>query len=560
MIVLKVAIYVRYSSDNQRQESIDAQIRAIKDYCDKNEHEIVRIYQDEAVSATSDNRDQFLQMIDDAKHGWFDAVIVHKLDRFARNRYDSAFYKRELRINNVRIISVLEQLDDSPEAVILESVLEGMAEYYSKNLAREVRKGLNENALKALHNGGVPPLGLNVNPDKTYSINETEAQAVRIIFDMYANGYGYMMIANELNAKNYKTKTGNPFGKNSIYEILRNEKYIGRYVFNRRASKKTGRAEKSADQVTRIDGALPQIVSDEVWNRVQDKMNQQKKPRMNATRVYLLTGHLECGMCGSNYVGASYVKGRNGEKYYIYACTTRDTRNGCRNKNIRADKLEQFVLDTIKHELLNEEAIDHLARMVADIVNEAIGINKDLVADLTKKRDLLRSQIDKLFDLYLDGNIDKNAITERTNRMKADVELYESRLRELSVSDFESLEISKIIKYMNDMRNQLEDADTTVKKMIIDMIIDKIIIYPDDVKIVFKIDPLNQSNKNSAKSASALTQGNAGGGEAYLTIPIVIKRVIIYKHEEKKRPMLGWGFVHQSFSKGRGEGLTTLLN
>ena len=136
-------------------------------------------------------------MIDDAKNGWFEAVIVHKLDRFARNRYDSAFYKRELRHHNVRIISVLEQLDDSPEAVILESVLEGMAEYYSKNLAREVRKGLNENALKALHNGGVPPLGLNVNPDKTYSINESEAQAVRIIFDMYANGYGYMMIANE---------------------------------------------------------------------------------------------------------------------------------------------------------------------------------------------------------------------------------------------------------------------------------------------------------------------------------------------------------------------------
>lgn len=517
MIVLKVAIYVRYSSDNQRQESIDAQIRAIKEFCEKNGYEIAIIYKDEALSATTDNREQFLQMIDDAKNGWFEAVIVHKLDRFARNRYDSAFYKRELRHHNVRIISVLEQLDDSPEAVILESVLEGMAEYYSKNLAREVRKGLNENALKALHNGGVPPLGLNVNPDKTYSINESEAQAVRIIFDMYANGYGYMMIANELNAKNYKTKAGKPFGKNSIYEILRNEKYLGRYVFNRRASKKTGRVEKSADQVTRIDGALPQIVSEELWNRVQNKMNQQKKPRMNATRVYLLTGHLECGLCGSNYVGASYVKGRNGEKYYIYACTTRDTRNGCRNKNIRADKLEQFVIDTIKHELLNDEAIEYLTGLVVDFVNEAIGINKDLVADLTKKRDLLRSQIDKLFDLYLDGNIDKNTITERTNRMKAEVEQYETRLRELSVSDFEKLEKPKIIKYMKAMRKQLDDADDKVKKVIIDSIIDKIIIYPDDVKFIFKIDPLNKSNKNSAKSASSLTQGNAGGGEGSRT-------------------------------------------
>ncbi len=514
---MKAALYARYSSDNQRQESIDAQIRAIKEYCDKKGHEIVRIYQDEAQSATSDQRDQFLQMIDDAQHGWFEIVIVHKLDRFARNRYDSAFYKRELRIQGVKMLSVLENLDDSPESVILESVLEGMAEYYSMNLAREVRKGMNENALKALHNGGVPPLGFNVNPDKTYSINETEAQSVRIIFEMYANGYGYMMIANELNSKQYKTKVGKPFGKNSIFEILRNEKYIGRYVFNRRASKKSGRVEKSSDQVTRIDDALPQIVTIELWNKVQDKMNQQKKPRMNATRFYLLTGKLECGLCGANYVGASYVKGRNGDKYYIYACTTRDTRNGCKNKNIRADKLEQFVLDMIKHELLNNESIEFMADEIVRIVDEAVNINKDLFADLTKKKDLLKTQIDKLFDLYLDGKIDKSMISERTNRMKAESEQYEDRLRELSVSDFESLEKIKIIKYMKDMRTQLEDADNTVKKMIIDMTIDKIVIYPDDVKIIFKIDPLNKSGKNRTSAESALTQGNIGGGEGTCT-------------------------------------------
>ena len=171
---------------------------------------------------------------DQAKDGSFDCVIVHKLDRFARNRYDSAFYKRQLRQSNVRIISVLEQLDDSPESVILESVLEGMAEYYSMNLAREVRKGMNENALQALHNGGVPPLGFNVNQDKTYSINDTEADSVRLIFQMYADGYGYKLIVNELNEKGHRTKQGNLFGKNSIFDLLRNEKYIGRYVFNLR--------------------------------------------------------------------------------------------------------------------------------------------------------------------------------------------------------------------------------------------------------------------------------------------------------------------------------------
>jgi site-specific DNA recombinase len=148
------AIYARYSSDNQREESIDAQVFEIKEYACTNGISTVKIYTDEARSATTDNRPGFLQMIDDAKKGLFDVLLIHKLDRFARNRYDSAFYKRELKKAKVKLISVTERLDDSPESVILESILEGMAEYYSKNLAREAMKGLKENARSCKHNGG----------------------------------------------------------------------------------------------------------------------------------------------------------------------------------------------------------------------------------------------------------------------------------------------------------------------------------------------------------------------------------------------------------------------
>lgn len=236
---MKTAVaYARYSSDNQRQESIDAQVRAIKEYCKKNEIFLIHTYVDEAVSATSDQREEFLRMVEDAKNGTFQLCIVHKLDRFARNRYDSAFYRRELEKCGVKVMSVLEQLDDSPESIILESVLEGIAEYYSKNLAREVRKGLNENALSAKHNGGIAPLGYEVTPDRKYKINEVEAESVRLIFSMYSNGYGYNLICSELNRRGLKTKLGRPFGKGSTADILRNEKYIGRYVWNKRLSKK----------------------------------------------------------------------------------------------------------------------------------------------------------------------------------------------------------------------------------------------------------------------------------------------------------------------------------
>jgi DNA invertase Pin-like site-specific DNA recombinase len=181
----KAAVYARFSSDNQREESIDAQLRAIREYAKNNGIIIVAEYVDKARSATTDDRPQFLQMVEDSKQDRFNLLMVHKLDRFARNRQDSIGYRMELKRNGVSLISVLEYLDeDSPESVILESVLEAMAEYYSKNLAREVKKGMKENALQCISTGGRPPFGYLLNPDtRRYEVNEDEAPAVRLIIE-----------------------------------------------------------------------------------------------------------------------------------------------------------------------------------------------------------------------------------------------------------------------------------------------------------------------------------------------------------------------------------------
>ncbi|ACL75220.1 recombinase family protein [Ruminiclostridium cellulolyticum] len=227
-------IYGKYCQYlNCREESIDAQIRAINEYDPRNEHSIVKIYTAEAQSATTDNRPQFLQMMKDSATGLFNAVIVHKLDRFSRDRYDSAFYKRQLKKNGVKLISVLENLDDSPESIILESVLEGMVEYYSANLAHEVMKGMKDTALQCRHNGGTPTLGYDVLPDKSYAVNESEARITRTIFEMYASGHSYNEIIDTMNREGYRSKFGRSFGKNSLHDILRNEKYTGTYIFNR---------------------------------------------------------------------------------------------------------------------------------------------------------------------------------------------------------------------------------------------------------------------------------------------------------------------------------------
>ena len=182
----RAVAYTRFSTDMQREESIEAQVRAIKEFTDKQGYALLKTYADRGISGTTDNRPEFQKMFDDAKKGLFDVIIVHKLDRFARNRADSAIYRKELSKNGVKLISVLENFDDSPESIILQSVIEGYNEYYSKNLRREVMKGLKENALTCRFTGGIPCLGYDIDKETLkYKINPFEAEAVKLIFKRY---------------------------------------------------------------------------------------------------------------------------------------------------------------------------------------------------------------------------------------------------------------------------------------------------------------------------------------------------------------------------------------
>lgn len=299
----KAVAYARYSSDNQRQESIEAQVYAIKEYCESNNLELIKLYQDEAVSGTTDDREAFMEMIDESSHLQYELVIVHKLDRFARNRYDSAINKKALEKNGKRVVSVLENLDDSPESIMLESVLDGMAEYYSVNLAREVRKGLDLNARKGIHNGGKPPYGYDV-VDTRLVPNQDEARIVNDIFNQYLDGYGLRTIADIINERGLTNKFGRPFNYTSIYYMLRNKRYIGVYEYQPQPrGQKRNNYYKDDKRIVIEDNHEP-IISDDLWSRVQVKIGEVK-PRMKAkNRVYYLTGKITCAVCGSNYLAA----------------------------------------------------------------------------------------------------------------------------------------------------------------------------------------------------------------------------------------------------------------
>ena len=336
-------LYVRYSSANQTEQSIEGQIRVCRDFCDRHGIRIVEIYADRATSASKDieKRVNFLKMIKDSEKHNFEAVIVYKLDRFSRSRYDMANFKYRLRKNGVQLISATENISNDPEGIILESVLEGMAEFYSAELSQKINRGLRESAFKHNSLGGQIPLGYKTEGKKLV-IDEETAPIIREAFSMYAEGHSVAEICRLFNAKGYKTSKGARFGKSSFSKIFRNERYIGVYQFHD----------------YRAEDVIPAIIDKKTFDQVQARLKTNGKApgRNKAQVIYLLTGKLYCGHCGSHMNASSNTSG-----YYYYQCYgKKNLHKDCSKKNLRKDFIEGIVVRDAMS-LLTDENIDEIA-------------------------------------------------------------------------------------------------------------------------------------------------------------------------------------------------------
>ncbi len=483
--MIDAAAYVRYSSDNQREESIEAQLRAINEFAQRNEYNIVKIYADEALSATTDNRPQFLQMITDSKADIFKAVICHKLDRFARNRYDSAFYKKSLKENGVRLVSVLENFDDSPESIILESVLEGMAEYYSANLAREVKKGLKENALQCKHTGGKPPFGYDIDFEKRYIINKEEAEAVKKVFEMAAAGE--KNICSWLNSNGYKNKYGALFKSVVVSDMLKNEKYKGIYVYNQFKRQKVNGVTKDIKQpdneIIRIVGGVPAIVTEELWEAANKMHEKTKRVSRNERSItYLLSGLISCGVCGMTYAGDRAPERGNRKERVVYRCIGEKKNKVCKNKAIKKELAEFMVINELD-KLLSEEGIEQIIDTVyKDMVKKTMNMPNE-IKKLETRLTQAEKDINKLIDMALATNFNdsiKNKM-EQIEIQKAD---YNKRIEYLKE------ELGKTIippkEFMRELLKNdihIKEKDLDEQKRIIKTYIQKVLIYPDHVEI-----------------------------------------------------------------------------
>lgn len=346
---MNVVLYMRYSSDAQTEQSIEGQNRVCTDFCKREGHTIIRKYIDRATSASKniDKRLEFLRMIDDAAKGTFQAVIVYKLDRFARNRYDSAMYKHRLKKAGVRVISATENISDNPEGIILESVLEGMAEYYSLELAQKIRRGQVESMAKGNYLGGIVPLGYKI-VDRKYTIDENTAPIAQEIFRRYASGERTKDIIDDLNKRGFRSTKGCEFNRSSFHRLLKSEIYIG--ILRR------------GDLVN--EGAVPALIDKSIFYSVQDRVRSQKrggktkKPEDNGCD-YKLSGKLYCGECGEVMHGKCAVS-HTGKKHFYYECRGNYAKKGCNKSRVKKDWLEDAVVDLVT-DIITPELIDHLA-------------------------------------------------------------------------------------------------------------------------------------------------------------------------------------------------------
>ena len=484
----KAAVYARYSSENQRDESIDAQLCAIEEYAKRNDIAIVATYIDRAKSATTAERPSFQEMIRMSETGAFDTIIVHKLDRFARSKYDSAIYKQKLKVNKVQLLSVTENLDGTPESIILESVLEAMAEYYSKNLAREIMKGTMENAKKAAHCGGIPPLGYDI-VNKQLVINEYEAKAVVMIFEMYADGSGYTEIINTLNKKGYKTKLGNKFGKNSLFEILRNEKYKGIYTYNKSA-RKTAKgtynrhAYKDDNEIVRIQDGCPQIVSDELFERVAKRQQENRRDCSNNRdrQKYLLSGMVFCGKCGS----PMHANRRRKESQLTFRCNRKAQTISCDSKEINMAYLESYVLDELQKNVFSFSKVNVIMDIVEGYMNEL-----EMSSDSNSQE--LKSHLDEIVKNQnnmihaIERGIYKEHFSKRLSELKEKEEIIKAKL--LTITQPKSFKVTKkemLLLINNFQRMKAEMNFDGLRKIILNFV-DRVTITNEKIEVSLKI-------------------------------------------------------------------------
>ena len=455
---MKIGVeYLRYSSERQTEQSIEGQMRVCDEYAERNGIVIVERYIDRAMTGKNDQRDAFQRMLKASANKAWDCVLVYKTDRFGRNKYELAINKHTLKTNGIKLVSVTENIPDTPEGIILESVLEGMAEYYSAELSQKILRGLRESRIKGQFTGGNILYGYEVKDKKVY-INEEEAEIVRYIYNQYLSDVSNIKIADDLNGKGL-TLRGHKFAPSTIYELLRNEKFTG---------------------VVRIRGEVydniyPPIISRDLFELMRKKLAENHSGRRGEKAVrFLLKNKVYCGICGER-ITSDAGTARDGSVKRYYKCIGRE-KHRCAQPTIRKDDLENIVIETTYKVLSDSQVLTKIADRIL------VSLNSEKKRDLTAtalKNELAkaRTSLNNLL-AALEQGIFTNGTKARMEELENKIETIEQNLLAERAKEKIKLSKTEVIRF-------IKNALLKEPKQAIYLLVNKIILYPEKVEIFY---------------------------------------------------------------------------
>ena len=468
--LIPAVIYARYSSHSQTEQSIEGQLHDGYSFAERCGYTVINEYIDRALTGRSDDRPSFQRMMKDAAKRQFKAVIVWKLDRFARNRYDSAIYKNHLRKYGIRVVSVMENITDSPEGIILEGLLESMAEYYSANLAENIRRGQATAVSKGWFCGGSVPFGYRVQDHKLIPDDKT-APIVREIYQRYADGESLASVAEDLNARGYHTTRGGTFSTGTFDRIIPNPAYIGEYTY------------KGAV----VPGCSTPIVDPEIFRKVVARRERNRRqPAAGRSPVsFLLQGKLFCGSCGLAMCGDSATS-KTGERHYYYSCSGRKHhRNDCRKAREKKDFLEWYVCEQTVEYILSPDQLQAISSAVVRLYNQE---NDDTrIKDLERIKKRLDDELNKLVDrLATVPDSAVSRITERMDQLENERINTETELAKLRIQQKIRITEKEVTAWLQTFsRGDLFDPAFRIK--LIDTFINSIFLWDNKIVIFFNV-------------------------------------------------------------------------
>lgn len=481
-------IYARYSSDSQSEQSIEGQMRVCQEYAQRNDMLILGTYIDRAMTGTNDNRPDFQRMLKDSKKKQWEYVLVYKLDRFSRDKYEATIHKHTLKENGIKLVSCMENIPDTPEGIILESLLEGMNQYYSAELRQKVNRGLKESWIKDNATGGMPYYGYNI-VDKKYVIDEFEAEIVKEIFTKYANTYTANAIAKDLKERGIRRKNGQYITSKYVYFIIHNIRYTGK-VFHHGVE---------------YDNIFPRIISDKLWQQVFEitESNKIGPSRKKEIYDYILSGKLICGYCKHRMSGISGT-GRNDIIHYYYTCTTRHKKlTDCKKKTIKKHELEDLVINTTTAFLRSEETINLIATKIFKLHEKETKENL-VLNSLLRRKDIAVNASNNIIKAIEQGIITEQTKT-RLKELETEINQLEFDIEQEKQRVYTFLTIDKIKNYLKSMVYS-NTEDIKVRKVIVNTFIREILLYDDRVVITYNFMESNEQRQLTKEYVEKLEQ------------------------------------------------------